>query len=80
MELDADGLTAFDAVEAIVNAVTIHKKIRSHSSLRHQRTEYLYVIQGTNLDGVFIYTKGKFIRSGDKELFYFLISAKRSVR
>ncbi|MBI1764174.1 MAG: hypothetical protein HYR56_22345 [Acidobacteria bacterium] len=78
MELAADGLEDIDVVEAIANAMVIHKKIRSRSPLR-QQTEYLYVIQSTNLDGIFIYTKGKFVRVGDTELFYFLISAKRSV-
>lgn len=80
IEMDADGLTALDVIESIANAVTIYKKIRSHSPSRRRRSEYLYVIQSTNLDGIFIYTKGKFVREGDWEVFYFLISAKRSVQ
>ena len=79
MELADDGLDDIDVVEAIANAMVIHKKIRSRSPLRQRQTEYLYVIQSTNLDGIFIYPKGKFVRVGDTELFYFLISAKRSV-
>jgi hypothetical protein len=80
LEMDADGLTEFDIVESILNAVTIHKKIRSRSPQRKHASEYLYVIQSTNLDGIFIYTKGKFVREDGAEIFYFMISAKRSVR
>lgn len=80
LEMDADGLTEFDIAESILNAVAIHKKIRSRSPYRARATEYLYVIQSTNLDGVFIYTKGKFLRADGAEIFYFMISARRSIR
>jgi hypothetical protein len=79
IEMDADGLTELDVVESILNAVAIYKKIRSRSLYRKRAPEYLYVIQSTNLDGIFIYTKGKLVREGDSEIFYLLISAKRSV-
>ncbi|MFN7944903.1 MAG: hypothetical protein U0Z53_06095 [Blastocatellia bacterium] len=79
VEMDADGLTELDVVESILNAVAVYKKIRSRSPYRQRTTEYLYVIQSTNLDGLFIYTKGKLVREGSTEIFYLLISAKRAV-
>lgn len=77
-ELDADGLTELDAIESILNAVAIYKKIRSTSPRRKQAREYLYVIQSTNLDGLAIYTKGKLISEDGQDKFYFLISSKRA--
>jgi len=78
-ELAADGLTELDAIEAITGAVAIYKTLRSRSPHRQHRREKLYVIQGTNLEGIFIYTKGKFGSGpGGVETFYVLISAKRS--
>ncbi|MCI0690559.1 hypothetical protein L0337_00965 [candidate division KSB1 bacterium] len=79
LEMEADGITEFDVVESILNAVTIYKTLRSKSPLRGQAKEYLYVIQSTNLDGLFIYTKGKFLQKAGEETYYFLISSKRSV-
>lgn len=79
MEMDTDGITELDVIESILNAVTIYKKLRSRSPARRHATEYLYVIQSTNLDGLFIYSKGKFVREGEQETYYFLISSKRSV-
>ena len=78
-ELDADGLTELDAIESILNAVTIYKRLRSTSPRRKHTKEYLYVIQSTNLDGIFIYTKGKFQKVDGEERFYFLISSKRAL-
>jgi hypothetical protein len=43
------------------------------------KEKFGYVIQNTNLDGLAIYTKGKFIREAGSEIYYFLISAKRVV-
>ncbi|HEX9002825.1 MAG TPA: hypothetical protein VGB07_23155 [Blastocatellia bacterium] len=77
LELDADGLTELDAIESILNAVAIYKKLRSTSPMRKQSKEYLYVIQSTNLDGLPIYTKGKLVREGGQDTYYFLISSKR---
>jgi len=48
LEMEADGITEFDIVESILNAVTIYKTLRSRSPLREQAKEYLYVIQSTN--------------------------------
>lgn len=79
LEMEADRLTEMDIEEAILNAHVIYKKIRSRSPYRNNKTEYLYVLQSTNLDGMFIYTKGKFLREAGIEIFYFLISAKRSL-
>jgi len=77
--LEADGLTELDAVEAIANAVAIYKTLRSRSPRRSRPGEKLYVIQSTNLEGLLMYTKGKFTTMGGVETYYFLISAKRSV-
>lgn len=78
-EMKADGLTELDVAEAILNAGTIYKTLRSKSPLRKHAKEYLYVIQSTNLNGIFIYTKGKFLQEAGVETFYFLISSKRSI-
>ncbi len=78
-EMKADGLSELDVAESILNAGTIYKTLRSKSSLREHAREYLYVIQSTNLNGLFIYTKGKFLREAGVEAFYFLISSKRSI-
>ena len=78
-ELEADGLAELDALEAITNAVAIYKTLRSRNTRRSKPGEKLYVIQSTNLEGVLLYTKGKFTKMGGVETYYFLISAKRSV-
>jgi len=59
IEMESDGLTVFDVAESIINAVAIHKRLRSRSRRRSSWTEYLYVIQSTNLEGVMVYSKGK---------------------
>lgn len=74
-----DGITGLDVAESILNAVAIYKKLRSTSSQRQWRKEYIYVIQSTNLDGLAIYTKGKLVREADVETYYFLISSKRAL-
>ena len=79
LEMEADGLTELDVAESILNAVAIYKKIRSRSPLRQQTREYLYVIQGTNLDGMVVYTKGKLVREAGAETYYFLVSSKRAI-
>jgi hypothetical protein len=78
-EMEANGLSELDALEAIANAVAIYKTLRSRSPHRSRRSEKLYVIQSTNLEGVLLYTKGKFVMMSGVETYYFLISAKRSV-
>lgn len=79
LEMEADSLTELDVAESILNAVAIYKRIRSRSQFRKQEREYLYVIQGTNLEGVVIYSKGKLVREGDAETYYFLVSSKRAI-
>jgi hypothetical protein len=77
-EMQSDHLTDRDIVECIVNAVAITKIVRSRSPERRHRGEKLYIIISTNLDGLPIYTKGKFARVDGVDQFYFLISSKRS--
>ena len=78
-EMDADDLLVSDVVESIVNAVAIYKTIRSRSPQHNHAREKLYVIQSTNLDGLPIYTKGKFAREADRDVYYFLISSKKAL-
>jgi len=56
IEMEAEALTELDVAESILNAVAIFKKIRSRSLLRSKTGETLYVIQGTNLEGLSIYS------------------------
>ena len=79
LELEADRLTELDIAESILNAVAIYKRVRSRSPHRQSAREYLYIIQSTNLDGLMIYTKGKLVKDGDREIFYFLISSKKAL-
>ena len=79
LEMEADGLTELDAAESILNAAAIYKTLRSQSPWREQRTEYLHVIQSTNLDGLMIYTKGKLVEEGGVDRYYFLISSKKAL-
>ena len=58
LEMEADNVTELDVAESILNAVAIYKRIRSRSPFRKREREYLYVIQGTNSEGVVIYSKG----------------------
>lgn len=78
-EMDADGITKNDVVEAIVNAHRIHKVVRSRSPEASGHRDRLYVIKGMTLDNVVLYTKGKLVREADREVFYVLISCKRSL-
>jgi hypothetical protein len=78
IEMETDDLTELDVAESILNARDIYKKLRSTSPSRNKRREYLYVIQSTNLDGLVIYTKGKFVEAEGLATYYFLVSAKRA--
>jgi len=78
LEMEADGLAELDVAESILSAVAIYKKVRSRSPFRGQATEYLYVIQSTNFDGLMIYTKGKLVREAGVETYYFLVSSKKA--
>ena len=77
-ELEADGLTDLDVAEAILNAVAVYKTLRARNPRRGQRGEKLYVVVGTTLMGLPIYTKGKFLFENGRETYYFLISSKRA--
>jgi len=78
-EMRVDVLLREDVAESIVGAHDIYKTIRSTSSARVERREYLHVIRGYSLDGTLIYSKGKLAGPPDDEWFYLLISAKRDV-
>jgi hypothetical protein len=79
IEMKADGITERDVIESILNAGVIYKTIRSRSPLRKHARELLYVIQSTNLEGLFIYSKGKFAQEAGEATYYFLISSKKAV-
>jgi hypothetical protein len=79
IEIELDGLTELDAIESILNAVAIYKRLRSTSPLRKRKRQYLYVIQSTNLAGVPIYTKGKLVSEAGLETYYFLVPSKRAL-
>jgi hypothetical protein len=78
-EMEIDGLTELDIAESIVNAVAIYKRLRSRSGPRAVRREYLYVIYGSTLEGIMVYSKGKIVREGGEDIYYFLVSSKRVV-
>lgn len=77
--MEGDQLTELDVAESILNAVAIYKRVRSRSTLKRARREYLYVIQSTNLEGLAIYTKGKLVNEAGIETYYFLVSSKRAL-
>ena len=79
IELDTDGLTESDVVEAILGASAIYKTIRSTSGYRQVHREYLHIILGANLDGIGVYPKGKLVAQAGVETYYFMISSKRAL-
>ncbi len=79
VEMEVDNLTELDVAESILNAVAVYKRLRSHSASQTRSREYLYVIQSTNLEGLMIYTKGKLVREGGTETYYFLVSSKKAI-
>jgi len=76
-EMDIDQLTRDEVREAIMNAAVISKTLRSKNPLSGA-VEKLYVIKSVTLSGIFVYTKGKFGKIENDEVFYVLISSKRS--
>ena len=76
-ERERDHLTEEDVIESIVGAVAIYKTIKSTRATGNSR-EYLHIIQGTNLDGMVVYSKGKLLVTNGVETYYVLISAKRA--
>ena len=76
-EMAADALTPELVYESILNAPTIFKTLRSRNP-HTGKTERLYVIKGLTFDGLDIYTKGKILTKEATEVFYVLLSSKRS--
>jgi hypothetical protein len=76
-EMSVDGLTPELVYEAVLNAPVVTKTLRSRNPISRQR-EKLYVIKGLTFDGLAIYTKGKILKYVQQEVFYVLISSKRS--
>ena len=72
-----DALTPELVYEAILNAPAIFKVLRSRNA-KAKKNERLYVIKGLTFDGVDVYTKGKMLKRGRVEVFYVLISSKKS--
>lgn len=75
-EMDRGGLTAGDVIEAVVNAQSISKTLRSTSPLRRHSGEKIYAIKSFSYDGTLIYTKGTIVREDGQETFYIFISSK----
>jgi len=76
-EMSADGLIPELVYEAILNAPAVTKSLRSRNPVSGKR-EMLYVIKGLTFDGLAVYTKGKILKYAEQEVFYVLISSKRS--
>jgi len=72
-----DDLDEDMVAEAILNAPAIAKRLRS-TNPRTGQAEHLYVILGVTFDGIVVYTKGKILKTGGREVFYVLISSKKS--
>ncbi|MEE9293842.1 MAG: hypothetical protein V3W34_02605 [Phycisphaerae bacterium] len=75
-EMEADGLSAGDVMESIVNAQAIAKTLRSYSRAKRHAGEKLYVIKSFSFDGTLIYTKGAIVPQAKREIFYIFVSAK----
>jgi len=76
-EMAADSLTPELVYESILNAPSLFKSLRSRNP-RTRKIEKLYVIKGLTFDGLDIYTKGKILSKAEGDVFYVLISSKRS--
>ena len=75
-EMVLDALKENEVIEAIVNAVSIFKTLRSKSVARGKGGDRLYVIKGCTYQGTFVYTKGTIRKESGVEVYYVLISAK----
>jgi hypothetical protein len=76
-EMAADELTPELVYESILNAPAVFKVLRSRNP-KTKQAEKLYVIKGLTYDGLDIYTKGKILTQEGVDIFYVLISSKRS--
>jgi len=77
LEMARDALTPELVYEAILNAPAIFKVLRTRNPMTG-KSEKLYVIKGLTFDGLEIYTKGKILKKEGVDIFYVLISSKRS--
>lgn len=77
IEMVRDALTPELVYEAILNAPVVFKVLRSRNP-KSGKGEKLYVIKGLTFDGVDVYTKGKILKKEAVEVFYVLISSKKS--
>jgi hypothetical protein len=77
MEMARDSLAPELVYEAILNAPAIFKVLRSRNP-KTKKVEKLYVIKGLTFDGLEIYTKGKILKKEGVDVFYVLISSKKS--
>ncbi|HSW01430.1 MAG TPA: hypothetical protein VLI39_14765 [Sedimentisphaerales bacterium] len=75
--LNSLNLTPGLVYEAILNAPVVFKVLRSRNP-KSGKGERLYVIKGLTFDGVDVYTKGKILKKEAVEVFYVLISSKKS--
>lgn len=76
-EMAAESLSPELVYESILNAPSIFKALRSRNP-RTRKMERLFVIKGLTYDGLDIYTKGKILTKEGVDVFYVLISSKRS--
>ncbi|MBI2438135.1 MAG: hypothetical protein HYV36_04900 [Lentisphaerae bacterium] len=76
-EMTAEALTPELVYESILNAPSIFKVLRSRNP-RTRGIEKLFVIKGLTYDGLDIYTKGKILTKEGVDVFYVLVSSKRS--
>jgi len=77
LEMARDALTPELVYEAILNAPVVFKTIQSRRS-GAGKTEWLYIIKGLTFDGLAVYTKGKILKYQGSDVFYVLISSKKS--
>ena len=77
LEMAVGLLTPEMVYEAILNAPAIFKVLRSRNP-KTGKGERLYVIKGMTFDGLEIYTKGKIMKKEGIDVFYVLISSKKS--
>jgi len=78
-EMERDGIDEEDVETAIISARRVRTK-RSTSRERRAEGEMVHILEGITLDGVAVYTKGVIRKFGGEEIFFVLISAKRSRR
>ncbi|MEW6365467.1 MAG: hypothetical protein AB1714_12645 [Acidobacteriota bacterium] len=77
IEMAADALTPELVYESILNAPAIFKTLRSRNP-RSGMAEKLYVIKGLTFDGLAVYTKGEILAKEGIDVFYVLVSSKKS--